>query len=174
MLQNGVREPLGHRPRHDSNCQLLPEMWTFHKKHPQHRNHTANAFVLWASGCPSLGNWTLTSWALQFSLHILSLPSLQSMAQLSSDFPCLSQDPDSGYLNPESWMVLPTTPEPAFLPDAVSESKFRAIPHRPHSLYPFIRQDTSELILCLGSCETCCTNCGSADSGVCTDFITHV
>lgn len=80
------------------------------------------------------------------------------MAQLSSDFPCLSQDPDSGYLNPESWMVLPTTPETAFLPDAVSESKFRAIPHRPHSLYPFIRQDTSELILCLGSCETCCTN----------------
>lgn len=25
-LQNGVREPLGHRVRHNSNCQLLPEM----------------------------------------------------------------------------------------------------------------------------------------------------
>lgn len=61
----------------------------------------------------------------EFSLHILSLPSLQSMAQLSPDFPSLSQDPDSGYLNLESWIVLPTTPETAFLPDAVSESKIQ-------------------------------------------------
>lgn len=110
--------------------------------------------------------------AVQFTYSFLTFSTVNGTAKLRLPMPF--SGPDSGYLNPESWMVLPTTPETAFLPDAVSESKFRAILHLPHSLYPFIRQDTSELILCLGSCETCCTNCGNADSGVCTDFITHV
>lgn len=110
--------------------------------------------------------------AVQFTYSFLTFSTVDGTAKLRLPMPF--SGPWFRLSKPGVLNGSPNNSRASLLPDAVSESKFRAIPHRPHSLYPFIRQDTSELILCLGSCETCCTNCGSADSGVCTDFITHV
>lgn len=102
---------------------MLFEMRSFHTKHLQPRNHKTMHFILQILGYMPLGDWTLALWAFQFSLHILSLPSLQSMALLNSDFPCLPQNTDSSFSNLGPWIVLKLQRWP-FHPDRVSELEF--------------------------------------------------